>query len=64
VPKIKTLRAAAKRFNRTSSGKIRRKKAFASHIMAKKSPKRKRALRKAGLIDRKDKSRINKMLPY
>jgi len=64
VPKIKTLRAAAKRFKRTSSGKIKRKKAFASHLMAKKSPKRKRSLRSAGLIDRKDKSRIDKMLPY
>jgi large subunit ribosomal protein L35 len=64
VPKIKTLRAAAKRFKKTSSGKIKRKKAFASHIMTKKSPKRKRSLRTAGLIDSKDRSRINKMLPY
>ena len=64
MPKIKTLRAAAKRFKKTSTGKIKRKKAYASHIMTKKTPKRKRSLRSAGLIDGSDKARIDKMLPY
>jgi len=64
VPKIKTLRAAAKRFKKTARGKIRRKKAYASHIMGKKSPKRKRHLRTPGLIDSSDLSRIKRMMPY
>ena len=64
MPKIKTLRAAAKRFKKTAKGKIKRKKAFHSHILTKKSPKRKRSLRKATLISRTDIARVNKMLPY
>jgi len=63
VPKIKTRRAAAKRFKKTATGKIKRKKAFASHILTKKSPKRKRSLRKASLISPIDMSRIRRMLP-
>ena len=64
MPKIKTRRAAAKRFKMTASGKIRRKKAFASHILTKKTPKRKKNLRKATLVDRSDFERVGKMLPY
>jgi large subunit ribosomal protein L35 len=64
VPKIKTRRAAAKRFTVTASGKIRRKKAFASHILTKKTPKRKQDLRKGTLVDKSDHERIAKMLPY
>ena len=64
MPKIKTRRAAAKRFKVTASGKIRRKKAFASHILTKKTPKRKKNLRKATLVDRADYERVGKMLPY
>lgn len=63
MPKIKTRRAAAKRFKKTATGKIKRKKAFASHILTKKSPKRKRSLRKASLISPIDMSRIRRMLP-
>jgi large subunit ribosomal protein L35 len=63
VPKIKTRRAAAKRFKKTATGKIKRKKAFASHILTKKSPKRKRSLRKASLISSIDMSKIRRMLP-
>jgi len=63
VPKIKTSRAAAKRFKKTARGKIKRKKAYASHILTKKSPKRKRALRKASLISSTDSSRVRRMLP-
>ncbi len=64
MPKIKTRRAAAKRFTVTASGKIRRKKAFASHILTKKTPKRKKNLRKATLVDKPDHERVSKMLPY
>ena len=64
MPKIKTRRAAAKRFQKTASGKIRRKKAFASHILTKKTPKRKMKLRKATVIDKSDHERVGKMLPY
>lgn len=64
MPKMKTRRAAAKRFKKTANGKIRRKKAFASHILTKKTPKRKMSLRKATLIDKPDRERVDKMLPY
>ncbi len=50
MPKMKTHRGAAKRFRLTGSGKIRRQKAFHSHILTKKSPKRKRQLRKLTLV--------------
>ena len=64
MPKMKTNRAAAKRFSATGSGKIRRRKAFTSHILTKKSTKRKRNLRKAGLIADCDKKAVKRMLPY
>ena len=64
MPKLKTLRSAAKRFKKTASGKIKRKKAYASHIMTKKTPKRKRALRIATLVSSSDQHRVNKMIPY
>ena len=63
MPKIKTSRSAAKRFKKTASGKIKRKKAYASHILTKKSPKRKRKLRKAGLISATDMARVRRMIP-
>ncbi|MFH1071236.1 MAG: 50S ribosomal protein L35 [Candidatus Glassbacteria bacterium] len=64
MPKVKSLRAAAKRFKKTANGKIRRKKAYHSHILTKKSPKRKRSLRKGTVISRADTPRVRKMLPY
>lgn len=64
MPKMKTNRAAAKRFKATGSGKIRRRKAFTSHILTKKSTKRKRNLRKAGLIAECDTKAVKRMLPY
>lgn len=64
MPKIKTRRAAAKRFTATGSGEFKRNKAFKSHILEKKSPKRKRNLRKATLITAGDYKRVEKMLPY
>jgi large subunit ribosomal protein L35 len=64
MPKMKTNRGAAKRFKATGSGKIRRSKAFTSHILTKKSTKRKRKLRKSGLIDAADTKAVKRMLPY
>lgn len=64
MPKIKTSRSAAKRFRKTATGKIKRKKAFHSHILTKKSPKRKRNLRKSDLVSSADSARIKKMIPY
>lgn len=64
MPKIKTRRAAAKRFKVTGTGEFKRSKAFKSHILEKKSPSRKRNLRKAGLVSKADHERVAKMLPY
>ncbi len=64
MPKMKTNRGAAKRFKATGSGKIKRKKAFASHILTKKSTKRKRGLRKGDLVDPSNVKSIKKILPY
>lgn len=64
MPKIKTHRATAKRFKVTGSGQFKRNKAFKSHILEKKSPKRKRNLRKAALASAADIKRVKKLLPY
>ncbi len=64
MPKIKTRRAAAKRFTKTGSGEFKRSKAYKSHILEKKSPKRKRNLRKATLVSAADYKRVKKCLPY
>ena len=52
MPKLKTRRAAAKRFNTTGTGKIKRMKPYKSHILESKSPNRKRNLRKATLVSK------------
>lgn len=64
MPKMKTRRSAAKRFKVTGSGEFKRSKAFKSHILEKKSPTRKRNLRKATLVSKSDHDRVTKMLPY
>lgn len=64
MPKMKTHRGAAKRFKKTKTGKVKRQRAFASHILTKKSPKRKRRLRQATLLDKSDMKRVAKLLPY
>ena len=64
MPKIKTNRGAAKRFKSTGSGKIVRNKAFSSHILTKKSTKRKRNLRKSTLVDSTNLKQIAKLIPY
>jgi large subunit ribosomal protein L35 len=64
MPKIKTNRGAAKRFGKTGSGKIRRNKAFASHILTKKTTKRKRGLRRSAIVNPSDAKNISRLIPY
>lgn len=61
--KMKTHRGSAKRFKRTGSGKIKRYKAYKSHITGKKSQKRIRNLRKSALVSKGDQKRIDQMIP-
>jgi large subunit ribosomal protein L35 len=63
MPKMKTNRAAAKRLRKTGTGKVRRFRANKSHILTKKSTKRKRRLRSATLIAKADEKRMKKLLP-
>ena len=62
MPKIKTNRSAAKRFDVTGSGKVKRKKAYHSHILSKKAPKRKRSLRKGALVAAADGAELYRRL--
>ena len=64
MPKIKTNRGAAKRFRKTGDGKIRRNKAYTSHILTKKSTKRKRELRQGTLVHKADAGNIRCLIPY
>lgn len=64
MPKIKTHRGAAKRFSLTKNGKIKRGKAYKSHILTKKTTKRKRNLRKATMTDSTNAPSMKKLLPY
>jgi large subunit ribosomal protein L35 len=64
MPKIKTNSGAAKRFKKTGSGKIKRSHAFTSHILTCKTRKRKRNLRKGGLVHPADQKNIAKLIPY
>ena len=64
MPKIKTNRAAAKRFKVTGAGKLRRSKAYKSHLLSKKSPKRKRNLRSPGYVDSTNMRGLRRLLPY
>lgn len=63
MPKMKSNRGAAKRFRATGSGRIKRKRAFHSHILTKKDTKRKRRLRSTTLIAKADEKAVRKMLP-
>lgn len=62
MPKIKTKSSAKKRFSVTGSGKIKRKHAFKSHILTKKSKKRKLALTHSGLVHSNDENSVKKQL--
>lgn len=62
MPKMKTHRGAAKRFKKTGSGKIKRVRAYASHLLGSKSPKRKRRLRKPDLVSKAETKRISELI--
>ena len=62
MPKMKSKRGAVKRFKVTASGKVKRHKAYASHILTKKSAKRKRNLRKATLVSAVEEKRVKQMI--
>ncbi|SES76207.1 50S ribosomal protein L35 [Anaerobranca gottschalkii] len=63
MPKMKTHSGAKKRFKKNKNGKIKRSHAFTSHILTKKTPKRKRNLRKSTLVSKADYKRIAQLLP-
>ncbi len=64
MPKMKTKRAAAKRFRATGSGKVRRATAGKQHLMRGKSAGRLRGLKKNSIVDASDEQRIKRLLPY
>ena len=64
MPKIKTNRAAAKRFKLTASGRVRRRRAFLRHILSTKTRKQKRGLRKPGLVSKANEKAIKRLIPY
>ena len=64
MPNVKTSRAAAKRFKASGTGKLIRNKAYKSHILTKKSTKRKRNLRKDIVTDQTNAKVMKKILPY
>jgi large subunit ribosomal protein L35 len=62
MPKMKSHRGAAKRFKVTPTGKIRRRRAYANHILEKKTAKRKRRLNSPAAVDAHDEKRIRRLL--
>ena len=64
MPKMKTHRGAAKRFNLTKTGKVKRAKAYKSHILNKKSTKRKRNLRKGTYVCAAEQKNVKTLIPY
>jgi large subunit ribosomal protein L35 len=63
MPKIKTNRAAAKRFKKTGTGKFTYSKSHANHILTKKTTKRKRSLRKAQIVDKTNHRELRLLMP-
>ena len=64
MPKIKTKKGALKRFTRTGGGRLKRNKAYASHLLSKKASKRKRNLRKPTLLAKTERKKVARLLPY
>ena len=64
MPKLKTHSGAKKRFNLTKTGKVKRAKAYKSHILTKKDTKRTRRLRAGGFVDKTMAATVRKMIPY
>ncbi|TVR86441.1 MAG: 50S ribosomal protein L35 [Spirochaetaceae bacterium] len=64
MPKMKTRKSASKRYSLTGSGKVKYKKQGLRHILTKKSTKRKRSLRKSGILSDPEQKRAKQLLPY
>jgi len=64
MPKMKTVKSAAKRFKRTSTGKFKRSKSFRGHLKTAKTAKRRRNLRRGQIVSASDHQRVKDMLPY
>ncbi|MBD0343966.1 MAG: 50S ribosomal protein L35 [Coleofasciculus sp. Co-bin14] len=64
MPKLKTRKSAAKRFEATGSGKIRRRKAFKNHLLEHKSAERRRRLSNMAVVNKRDEENVRLMLPY
>ena len=64
MPKLKTNRAAAKRFTKTGTGKLKRNKAYKRHILTQKTTKKKRDLRKQAMMEKTNEKVMKKILPY
>lgn len=64
MPKMKTKKAAAKRFKKTGTGKVKRSHAYMNHILEHKSPKQKRNLRKGAYLSKGDQKRIESLITY
>lgn len=64
MPKLKSNRGAVKRLKTTGKGKIKRRKAFSSHILTKKSSKRKRGLRSSTLVSKANLKSVKRLIPY
>ena len=64
MPKMKTNKGAAKRFSKTGTGKIKRNKAFTSHILTSKSTKRKRNMRHSTIMSPGDTRKMRVLIPY
>ena len=64
MPKMKTSKSAAKRFKKTGTGKLKRMKAYKSHILTKKSTKRLRGLRQTGYIAECEAKKVRELIPY
>lgn len=64
MPKMKTRKSASKRYSLTGTGKVKYKKQGLRHILTKKSTKRKRSLRKSGILSDPEQKRAKQLLPY
>jgi large subunit ribosomal protein L35 len=64
MPKLKTRKAAAKRFSKSGTGKLMRRKAFKNHMLQHKSAKRKRRISNMAVVNERDAENVQMMLPY
>jgi large subunit ribosomal protein L35 len=64
MPKLKTNRAARKRFSFSKNGKVKHKRAYLRHLLSSKSPGRKRRLRHSAVLDRTEAEVVKKLMPY